>query len=244
MLANNILVSVFIHLVFFLSGQAIASEYALQRQQMIAEIEDDVRATAKYINKKSFNALVMKAMNAVPRHKFVPEDVRSRAYENKPLPIGYGQTISQPYIVALMTDLLRPQSGQRVLEIGTGSGYQAAVLSQLVKQVYSIEIIEELGKSSKQLLARIGYNNIETRVADGYDGWYEHAPFDSIIVTAAISHIPPPLVKQLNKGGRMVIPVGTRFQTQYLTVVEKDLQGTVTTRQVLPVLFVPFTGGH
>jgi protein-L-isoaspartate(D-aspartate) O-methyltransferase len=170
--------------------------------------------------------------------------MRSMAYENRPLPIGHGQTISQPYIVALMTDLLQPQPDQRVLEIGTGSGYQAAVLSQLVAQVYSIEIIEELGKSSTQLLTRLGYDNVETRIADGYDGWPQHAPFDSIIVTAAISHIPPPLVQQLKKGGRMVIPVGTRFHTQYLTLVEKDMQGKITSRQVLPVAFVPFTGGH
>jgi len=223
---------------------AIADEYTLPRQQMIEDIEDDVRMTAKYIKKKSFNNMVMQTMAAVLRHEFVPEYLRSQAYENRPLPIGYGQTISQPYIVALMTDLLQPQSDHRVLEIGTGSGYQAAVLSQLVAQVYSIEIIEELGNSSTRLLARLGYDNIETRIADGYNGWLQHAPFDSIIVTAAISHIPPPLVQQLKKGGLMVIPVGTRFQTQYLTLVEKDLQGTVTTRQVLPVSFVPFTGGH
>jgi protein-L-isoaspartate(D-aspartate) O-methyltransferase len=139
---------------------------------------------------------------------------------------------------------LQPQPDHHVLEIGTGSGYQAAVLSQLVSQVYSIEIIEQLGKSSTQLLTRLAYDNIKTRIADGYNGWPQHAPFDSIIVTAAISHIPPPLVQQLKKGGRMVIPVGTRFQTQYLTLVEKDKQGKITTRQLLPVIFVPFTGGH
>ena len=225
-------------------AQAIADEYALLRQQMVTVIEDDVYITEKYISKKSFNKIVMQAMNTVPRHEFVPARKRSLAYENRPLSIGYGQTISQPYIVALMTALLQPQPGQRVLEIGTGSGYQAAVLSQLVAQVYSIEIIEELGKSSTQLLSRLGYDNVETRIADGYDGWPQHAPFDSIIITAAISHIPPPLVEQLKKGGRMVIPVGTRFQTQYLTLVEKDMQGKVTTRQLLPVAFVPFTGGH
>lgn len=225
-------------------AQAIADEYTLQRQRMVTVIEDDVYITEKYINKKSFNKIVMQAMNTVPRHEFVPARMRSRAYQNRPLPIGYGQTISQPYIVALMTALLQPQPGQRVLEIGTGSGYQAAVLSQLVAQVYSIEIIEALGESSTQLLSRLGYDNVETRIADGYDGWPQHAPFDSIIITAAISHIPPPLVEQLKKGGRMVIPVGTRFQTQYLTLVEKDMQGKVTSRQLLPVAFVPFTGGH
>lgn len=235
---------VFTLLIFLSSGLVLADDYALQRQQMLSEIEDGLLTTAKYIDKKAFNMQVMQAMNTVPRHAFVPELIRFKAYENQPLPIGYGQTISQPYIVALMTDLLQPQPGQRVLEIGTGSGYQAAVLSQLVAQVYSIEIIEGLGKATTQLLARLGYDNIETRIADGYDGWSENAPFDSIIVTAAISHIPPPLVQQLKKGGRMVIPVGTRFQTQYLTLVEKDMAGTITTRQILPVSFVPFTGGH
>jgi protein-L-isoaspartate(D-aspartate) O-methyltransferase len=211
---------------------------------MITAIEDDVNITAKHINKTSFDQLVLQAMSTVPRHEFVPENMRSVAYENRPLPIGFGQTISQPYIVALMTDLLQPQPDQRVLEIGTGSGYQAAVLSKLVAEVYSIEIIEELGESSSRLLTRLGYNNIETRIADGYDGWPQHAPFDSIIVTAAISHIPAPLVKQLKNGGRMVIPVGTRFQTQYLTLVKKDKLGNVTSQQLLPVIFVPFTGAH
>ena len=186
----------------------------------------------------------MQALRDVPRHEFVPADIRDEAYEDRPLPIGFGQTISQPYIVALMTDLVQPRPGHRVLEIGTGSGYQAAVLSRLVDRVYSIEIVEPLGRSATQLLQRLGYNNIETRIADGYDGWPEHGPYDSIIVTAAISHIPPPLVRQLNNGGRMLIPVGTRFQTQYLTLVEKDLDGKITTQQILPVIFVPFTGGH
>jgi len=230
---------------FFLSNSlVVADEYSLKRQQMIADIEGYVETTVKYINKKSFDERVMQVMATIPRHEFVPQDIRASAYENQPLPIGYGQTISQPYIVALMTELLQPQSDHRVLEIGTGSGYQAAVLSQLVRQVYSIEIVEQLGKSSTQLLKRLGYDNVTTRISDGYDGWPEQAPFDSIIVTAAISHIPPPLVQQLKKGGRMVIPVGTRFQTQYLTMVEKDMQGAITTRQLLPVYFVPFTGGH
>ncbi len=244
MLVKNLIVLVLVQLVFIASGVNAADEYSLQRQQMVDEIKNDVEVTAKYINKKSFNPAVIQAMSTVPRHEFVPENMRSVAYENRPVPIGYGQTISQPYIVALMTDLLQPQPGQHVLEIGTGSGYQAAVLSHLVEQVYSIEIIEALGKFTSQLLYRQGYDNIETRIADGYDGWPQHAPFDSIIVTAAISHIPPPLVKQLKNGGRMVIPVGTRFQTQYLTLVEKDKHGKVTSQQLLPVIFVPFTGGH
>ena len=244
MIIRYIQIWIFAQLVLLSSGLVLADDYALQRQQMLTVIEDDVRLTAKHISKKSLNMQVMQAMNTVPRHEFVPDKMRFMAYQNRPLPIGYGQTISQPYIVALMTDLLQPLPGQRVLEIGTGSGYQAAVLSKLVSQVYSIEIIEELAKDTTLLLDQLGYDNIETRIADGYDGWLEHAPFDSIIVTAAISHIPPPLVKQLKKGGRMIIPVGTRFQTQYLTLVEKDMQGTITTRQILPVSFVPFTGGH
>ncbi len=241
---KKIIVWAFAQLAFIASGLVIADEYTLQRQKMVADIEEDVQITAKHITKKSFNKLVLQAMKTVPRHQFVPAKQRSMAYKNRPLAIGHGQTISQPFIVALMTDLLQPQPGQRVLEIGTGSGYQAAVLSELVAEVYSIEIIEELGEATTQLLTRMNYDNIKTRIADGYDGWPQHAPFDSIMVTAAISHIPPPLVKQLKNGGRMVIPVGTRFQTQYLTLVDKDKQGKVTTRQVLPVAFVPFTGGH
>jgi protein-L-isoaspartate(D-aspartate) O-methyltransferase len=218
--------------------------YAEERAGMIAEIEKDVGDTARLINRRSFDQRVMNAMGSVPRHEFVPENQRRNAYENRPLPIGRGQTISQPYIVALMTDLLEPRPGDRVLEIGTGSGYQAAILSRLVSEVFSIEIITELANDSRQRLQRLGHDNVTVLAADGYDGWPEKAPFDSIIVTAAISHIPPPLVRQLKPGGRMVIPVGTPFQTQYLTLVEKDPGGKVTTRQLIPVIFVPFTGGH
>jgi protein-L-isoaspartate(D-aspartate) O-methyltransferase len=244
MLLRNINACLLAQSILLFSIAALADDYTQQRQQMIDDIGAYAGTTVKAINKKSIDPAIMQVMATIPRHEFVPPDMRARAYDNEPLPIGYGQTISQPYIVALMTQLLQPQPEHRVLEIGTGSGYQAAVLSPLVKQVYSIEIVEQLGKSAKQLLTRLGYDNIETRISDGYDGWPEQAPFDDIIVTAAISHIPPPLVQQLKKGGRMLIPVGTRFQTQYLTLVEKDLQGAITTRQVLPVYFVPFTGGH
>jgi protein-L-isoaspartate(D-aspartate) O-methyltransferase len=186
----------------------------------------------------------MKAMSSVPRHEFVPKSIRHAAYINRPLPIGYGQTISQPYIVALMTDLLDIDSDAIVLEVGTGSGYQAAILAELVKKVYTIEIIKELGQQAKVRLKVLGYENITVRIGDGYYGLEEHAPFDGIIVTAAANQIPPPLIKQLRPGAKMVIPVGGPFMTQQLMLVEKRKDGEITTKQVLPVLFVPLTGGH
>jgi protein-L-isoaspartate(D-aspartate) O-methyltransferase len=219
-------------------------DYATLRQRMTAAIEADLRATAQRIGKRAFNPDVMEAMATVPRHEFVPPRERARAYENRPLPIGYGQTISQPYIVALMTDLLEVNRDDVVLEIGTGSGYQAAILSGLVKRVSSIEIIKALGTEAAERFARLGYDNVFTRIGDGYYGWEEHAPFDSIIVTAAASHIPPPLITQLRPGGRMVIPVGSPFLTQQLMLVEKDQHGGIRTRQLLPVRFVPLTGAH
>jgi protein-L-isoaspartate(D-aspartate) O-methyltransferase len=187
---------------------------------------------------------VLAAMRKVERHKFVPPGEVVNAYLNRPLPIGHGQTISQPYIVALMTDLMRVERNHTVLEIGTGSGYQAAILAELAKAVYTIEIIEPLGKQAQERLQNLGYRNVLTKVGDGYYGWEQYAPFDSIIVTALASHIPPPLVKQLKPGGRMVIPVGTQFLTQYLMLVEKNPDGTVSSKQLLPVRFVPLTGGH
>lgn len=187
---------------------------------------------------------VLAAMRKVERHKFVPPGEVVNAYQNRPLPIGHGQTISQPYIVALMTDLMRVERNHVVLEIGTGSGYQAAILAELAKAVYTIEIIEPLGKQAQERLQNLGYRNVQTTVGDGYYGWEQYAPFDSIIVTALASHIPPPLVKQLKPGGRMVIPVGTQFLTQYLMLVEKNPNGTVSSKQLLPVRFVPLTGGH
>jgi len=233
-------------LLFCLDGFADTSEegYNRLRQGMIEEIESDVRATSLYIDKEALDERVMRIMGRVPRHQFVPDNAKSHAYENRPLAIGHGQTISQPYIVALMTDLLRPESGHRVLEVGTGSGYQATVLAGLTRQVYSIEIIEELGAEAAERLQRLGYGNIETRVADGYYGWESEAPFDSIIVTAASGHVPPPLVRQLKPGGRMVIPVGGRFQVQQLMLIEKSEDGEVRSRQILPVRFVPLTGDH
>lgn len=211
---------------------------------MISEIEQDTRDTAFYINQERLDERVIQVMSEIPRHRFVPAEARPAAYENRPLPIGHGQTISQPYVVALMTDLLRPQPEHRVLELGTGSGYQAAILSRLVAKVYTIEIIEQLGTKTADLLRQLGYHNIDTRIADGYYGWPEAAPFDSIIVTAAASQIPPPLIGQLKPGGRMVIPLGGRFQVQQLMLIEKSTEGRLTTRQILPVRFVPLTGDH
>jgi len=226
------------------SSSLLADNYTEARQQLVQEIESDVRATSLYLDKKALDPQVMKAMGDVLRHEFVPLIERRFAYVNRPLPIGYGQTISQPYMVAVMTDLLRPAPDQRVLEIGTGSGYQAAILAELVKEVYSIEIIKPLGVQAKQRLARLGYKNISTKIADGYYGWQEKAPFDAIVVTAAASHVPPPLIKQLKVGGRMVIPVGSQFMTQQLLLVTKAKGNKITTRQILPVKFVPLTGKH
>jgi protein-L-isoaspartate(D-aspartate) O-methyltransferase len=180
----------------------------------------------------------------VQRHKLVPSSERRYSYENRPLPIGYGQTISQPYIVALMTKLIDVDANDVVLEIGTGSGYQAAILAELVDHVYSIEIIAALAIRAKQDLERLGYKNITTKLGDGYYGWEEHAPFDAIVVTAAASHVPPPLIEQLKPGGRMVIPVGERFMTQTLLLLEKTEKGEVITRQFGAVRFVPLTGEH
>ena len=186
------------------------------------------------------NERVLDAMRSVPRHRFVPADARRMAYADQPLPIGHGQTISQPYIVGYMTDIINPQKDDVVLEIGTGSGYQAAVLSPLVKEVYTVEIIEELASSAKKRIAALGYDNVHVRHGDGYHGWKEHAPYDAIIVTAAAEHIPPPLIAQLKDGGVMVIPVGSSFRTQYLMLVEKK-DGETSTRTLMPVRFVPFT---
>jgi protein-L-isoaspartate(D-aspartate) O-methyltransferase len=218
--------------------------FASQRQQMVREIRQSVEDTTRYIGRSALNERVMSAMGTVPRHEFVPPSEQSSAYQNRPLPIGHGQTISQPYIVALMTDLVNLDEQDTVLEIGTGSGYQAAILSELVNKVYTIEIVEALGLSAAKRLRKLGFNNIETRIGDGYYGWPEQGPFDAIVVTAASSHIPPPLVQQIKPGGIMLIPVGSQFQVQQLTLVRKDQKGGVITRQVLPVRFVPLTGGH
>ena len=183
---------------------------------------------------------VLKAMRTVARHEFVPATLVNNAYEDRPLAIGYGQTISQPYVVAYMTEVIKPKPGFKVLEIGTGSGYQAAVLSGIVKDVYTIEIIPELAKASTERLKNLGYKNVRVKRDDGFHGWKDHGPYDAIIVTAAAEYIPPPLIEQLKDSGRMVIPVGSQFMTQWLTLVEKKGKKT-TTKSLLPVSFVPFT---
>jgi protein-L-isoaspartate(D-aspartate) O-methyltransferase len=225
--------------------QAVAAdEYAEARQSLVGMIEEDVLRTSLYIDRQALDPRVMMAMGKVPRHEFVPPEQRRHAYANRPLPIGYGQTISQPYIVALMSDLVKPEPGDSILELGTGSGYQAAMLAELAGQVYSIEIVEPLGKQAAARLSGLGYDNVTVRIGDGYYGWEEHAPFDAIVVTAAASHVPPPLVAQLKPGGLMVIPIGSRFLTQQLVLIEKQPGGELVTRQILPVKFVPLTGDH
>ena len=219
-------------------------QYEDARRKMVAAIEADVRDTSFYINKKSLDPRVMSVMGTVERHRFVPPGEQSRAYANQPLPIGHGQTISQPYIVALMTDLIGVAPGDKVLEIGTGSGYQAAVLAEMGAEVYTIEIIEPLADRAAKLLADLGYDRVKTRQGDGYFGWNEEAPFDAMVVTAAVDHVPPPLIRQLKPGGVMVLPVGSRFLVQQLVLVAKDSAGSITTRQILPVRFVPLTGEH
>ena len=213
-------------------------------QRLLEEIEDEYRYTSRMTGKKSLAPKVRTALSEVPRNKFVPRGEIEHAFYNGPLPIGYGQTISQPYIVALMTDLLELEKDHTVLEIGTGSGYQAAVLSQLCKQVYSIEYVPELATIAKERLQKLGYDNIETKAGNGYDGWPEHAPYDGIMVTAAATHIPKPLIEQLKPGGRMVIPVGQAFGYQDLMLVEKGDDGQVSMKNVLGVAFVPFRGEH
>ena len=221
-----------------------AEDFAIKRRQLMEIIHQDVELTSRYLGKPALDDKVMAALGKVERHRFVAEGQMPYSYENRPLPIGYGQTISQPYIVAIMTDLLSPEPDDVVLEVGTGSGYQAAVLGELVKQVYSLEIIEPLAKRAQARLSELDYDNVDVRVADGYYGLEQYAPFDGIIVTAAASHVPPPLLRQLKAGGRMIIPVGSKFQIQQLTLIHKNEDGTVSTRQVLPVRFVPFTGEH
>ncbi|MCK4742206.1 MAG: protein-L-isoaspartate(D-aspartate) O-methyltransferase [Sulfuriflexus sp.] len=210
-----------------------------KRKSLLEQIEAEAGYTVSYTGRRRFNGQVMSAMAAVPREKFVQKALLPFAYDNEPLPIGYGQTISQPYIVALMTDMLDLTIDSRVLEIGTGSGYQTAVLSLLAKRVYSIEKIPDLAELASKRLKKLAYDNIETRCCNGYQGWEEKAPFDAIIVTAAATHIPDALVKQLKPGGRMLIPVGLQYMPQELMLVVKDKDGSIRSQSILDVSFVP-----
>jgi protein-L-isoaspartate(D-aspartate) O-methyltransferase len=213
-----------------------AKDFEVLRQHMLAEISSGASLVSDLIGKAALDERVMMAMGKVPRHEFVPIELQPYAYANLPLPIGFEKTISQPFIVALMTDLLDISADDAVLEIGTGLGYQAAILAQLARKVYSIEIIEELGRQAKQRLHRQGYTNIELKIANGYHGWSEYAPFDKVIVTAAPDLIPPPLIHQLKAGGKMVAPAGLS-DAQQLILVEKHGNGRVTMREILQVRF-------
>ena len=218
-------------LCLFVSWSFAEDSNAALRERMVAQ-----QIQARGVTDEA----TLKAMAAVERHHFVDSRLAGRAYEDRPLPIGHGQTISQPYIVAFMTEIVRPKPDHRVLEIGAGSGYQAAVLAEIVDEVYTIEIVEPLAETSAGVLQRLGYDNVEVRHGDGYYGWEDKAPFDSIVVTAAAEYIPPPLIEQLKEGGRMIIPVGSPLRTQQLMLVEKR-DGEVQTRSLMPVRFVPFT---
>jgi protein-L-isoaspartate(D-aspartate) O-methyltransferase len=212
---------------------------AREREDLLDAIRDEARLTACWTGREQFAPAVMRAMASVPREEFVPEHLRGHAYANEPLPIGGGQTISQPYIVALMTDLIDPRPEDVVLDVGTGSGYQAAVISLLVRQVFGIEVRDDLAAAAAERLRRLGYANVEVRAGDGNAGWPEHAPFDGIIVAATAPGVPPALVEQLRPGGRMVIPIGGRGGEQHLVRIVKDAAGQVHERTVLPVAFVP-----
>ena len=211
-------------------------EFEKLRQQMIAEIVAEAALTVGHTGRASFSERVMRVIGSMPRHEFVPLELQPYAYLNRPLPIGYDKTVSQPFIVALMTDLLAPEEGDVVLEVGAGAGYQAAILAELTKRVYSVDIIEELARGAERRLKRLGYENVEVAVANGYYGWPEHAPYDRIMVTAASDLIPPPLLAQLKPGGRMVIPTGIPDK-QTLMLVEKSATGSLSAREILPVRF-------
>lgn len=221
-----------------LSAAAFAAvEFGAERSRMVDEIKATAALVARETGIAAFSPEVLAAMQAVPRHEFVPREQWDAAYKDRPLAIGHGQTISQPFIVALMTELLQVKNSDKILEVGTGSGYQAAILSVLAHEVYSVEIVPELGKAAGDALKRLGYANVKTRIGDGYQGWTEHAPFDAVIVTAAPDHIPPALIEQLKPGGRLVIPVGDLVQD--LMVVTKKPDGATVSTAVVPVQFVP-----
>lgn len=220
---------------------AQADDFEERRQRLVDDVVAQMREARAETGRDGLSPCVEEAMRTVPRHRFVPPDLADQAYANRPLPIGLGQTISQPFIVALMTELAQPSPDARVLEIGTGSGYQAAVLAPCVDKVHSIEIVKPLGEHARELLATLGYRNVEVRIGDGYKGWPEAAPFDAIVVTAAPDHVPQPLVDQLAPRGRLVIPVGSSHGIQELLVITKDADGHTMTRRTIAVRFVPLT---
>ena len=222
---------------------APARDFAAERAALLVEVDRTYAETRAETGLAAMSPAVRAAMGRVERHRLVPPAVVDAAYRNHPLPIGGGQTISQPYIVALSTDLVAPRPDHVVLEVGTGSGYQAAVLAELVSRVYSIELLPELGRNAAAKLAELGYRNVEVRIGDGYAGWPERAPFDAIVVTAAAPAVPPALVAQLKPGGRMVIPVGGDGEIQFLLLLQKAADGSVSERRVLPVRFVPLVPG-
>jgi protein-L-isoaspartate(D-aspartate) O-methyltransferase len=211
-------------------------QFEKMRRQLLAEIATEAVLTVGHTGRAGFSERVMGAVARMPRHEFVPVELQPYAYLNRPLPIGYEKTVSQPFIVALMTDLLEPDAQDVVLEIGAGAGYQAAILAELVRQVYTMDIVEELAQGAERRLKRLGYANVEVRKGNGYYGWPEHAPYDKIMVTAAADLIPPPLLAQLKPGGRMVIPTGIP-ERQTLVLVEKSASGSLSTREVLAVRF-------
>ncbi len=231
-------------LLFFMTDDFAAEDrYAVPRKAMLDDIVAITRETRGETGRGQLNDRVLKAMSRVPRHRFVLPHDEPYAYENRPLPIGHGQTISQPFIVALMTDLLDLKESDKVLEIGTGCGYQAAVLAELAREVYTIELVEPLGKDAAARLATLGYRNVSARVGDGYRGWREAAPFDAIVVTAAPPVVPPALGEQLKPGGRLVVPVGAQHAGQDLLLIHKQADGSTVSRNVLPVRFVPLVPG-
>jgi protein-L-isoaspartate(D-aspartate) O-methyltransferase len=228
---------------FFVGPESNAQDHASRRERMLAEIDATYAETRGETGLAAMSPAVRRAMARVDRHRLIPDGQRDLAYQNHPLPIGSGQTISQPYIVALSTDLLTLKGGERVLDVGTGSGYQAAVLAEIAAKICSIEIIPSLGNEARKRLEELGYGNIEMKIGDGYQGWAEKAPFDGIVVTAAAPNVPPALVAQLRPGGRMVIPVGGSGEIQYLKVIEKQANDGYSEKRVLPVRFVPLVPG-
>ncbi|NND37221.1 MAG: protein-L-isoaspartate(D-aspartate) O-methyltransferase [Gammaproteobacteria bacterium] len=223
------------------AGPEADARFAQQRDALVRSIERHVQDTRDYLGRAELSARTIAALETTPRHEFVPESLRRYAYDDRPLPIGHDQTISQPYIVAIMTDLLDLQPGCRVLDIGTGSGYQAAVLAEMCEHVYTIEIVEPLGVAARERLARLGYDNVTVRIGDGFDGWPDEAPFDGIVVAAVADELPPPLLEQLRPGGRIIMPVGDPMGYQELILGERRADGSLAETRVLPVRFVPLT---